>query len=66
MMFTCRVDQSIEHAPGPRGSPQLPQGAGDALGRSEGEDPPTANVESRRSSSTLLHEGHESVGAVEL
>jgi hypothetical protein len=57
-------DQFIEHAPGPRGSPQLPQGAGDAFGRSEGEDVPTANVESSRSSSTLLHDGHVGVGVV--
>src|SRR5690349_1434123 len=55
------VDQSIEQAPGPRGSPQLPQGAGEALGRSVGDEDETANLESNLSRSTELHDGQEGV-----
>ena len=55
------VDQSIEHAPGPRGSPQLPQDAGEELERSAEDEDETANVESNRSRSILLHDGQDGV-----
>jgi hypothetical protein len=53
-------DSGIEQAPGPRGSPQLPHGAGDELMREEEADA-TANVDSSRSRSPLLQDGHSCV-----
>jgi hypothetical protein len=52
----------IEHAPGPRGSPQDPQAprVGDAEGDAEGDEPfaDTANTESWGSSFFVWHFGH--------
>jgi hypothetical protein len=53
----------IEHAPGPRGSPQVPHAPGESVVRVLEEEEDTAKVESRRSRSALLHEGQ--AGSVE-
>jgi hypothetical protein len=54
-------DSGIEHAPAPRGSPQLPHGAGEALMPGEDDEDATANVDSSRSRSPLLQDGHSCV-----
>src|SRR5215831_3087954 len=48
----------IAHAPGPRGSPQVPQGPNDSLSAKLAPLPPTANTDNRRSSFVPWHEGH--------
>src|SRR5437762_1580399 len=52
----------MEQAPGPRGSPQVPQDPA-VRGGDPAPLPPTANTESWRARSSLRQEGH--VGAVE-
>jgi hypothetical protein len=58
--FSVRA-QFIEQAPGPRGSPQLPHGAGAALRvGSFADSAPTANTESCLARSSLRQDGHAS------
>src|SRR5262249_48362247 len=45
-------------APGPRGSPHVPQGPNDSLAAKSVLFPPTANTDNSRSSFVLWHEGH--------
>src|SRR5882672_2281745 len=48
----------MAQAPGPRGSPQVPQGPNDSLAAKLALLPPTANTDNSRSSFVLWHEGH--------
>src|SRR5690242_13924912 len=58
-----RADQFSEQAPGPRGSPHMPQGPADATAGADwlGDGAPTANTESCFWSSALAHDGHAGV-----
>src|SRR5438093_13147469 len=47
----------MAQAPGPRGSPQVPQGPNDSLAAKLSLLPPTANTDNNRSSFVLWHEG---------
>src|SRR5215813_14895067 len=48
----------MAHAPGPRGSPQVPQGPNDSLAAKLSLLAPTANTDNNRSSFVLWHAGH--------
>jgi hypothetical protein len=51
------VAQLTLQEPGPRGSPQVPQGAMELAGRLEAEEAPTAKTEKSCSSSVLWQAG---------